>query len=145
MEAGDLDAGGPGLILEQVSLLVRGLTPAPSPANVWIQPVGSTDLQVNPFTATYQGQQAGDVVVAAYSGPIREGHVQLRPGEHDDVTITIQSTVVARLSFDVRVVYRLAAEQQLRVLTLGGPFDVAFVDSRGWRPYYLAGSQFLPA
>jgi hypothetical protein len=140
----DLDAHGIGMFVEQVALLVRVAQPVPTRPAVWYQPSGTSALQVNPHTAVYEGQPAGGLVSATYDTAVPGGHVTLQPGEVDQLTISVESTVSVRARFGVEVTYRIASEQQARTLTLAAPFEVVFVDPRDWQPYTLVGGHFLP-
>lgn len=139
----DLDMSGTGMFIEQVALVVRQAQAIPAQTAVWYQPVGSSDLRVNPHTAVYMGQPAGGAFDATYETNVPGGHVTLVPGEVDQLTITVQSTVSVRVRFDVQVNYRIASEPRARTLMLGASFDVEFIDPRNWQPYTLSGGSFL--
>jgi len=140
----DLDTRGTGMFIERVALVVRQAQAVPAQTAIWYQPVGSSELQVNPHAAVYEGQPAGGAFAAIYETSTPGGHVTLAPGEVDQLTITVQSTVSARIRLGVQVTYRVASEPRERTLTLGAPFDVEFVDSRNWQPYTLSDRGFLP-
>jgi hypothetical protein len=139
-----LQTGRFGMIIEEASLLVVGATQPPNPLRVWLKGA-PLEYTANPFSAEYTGQQRDGVVAAQYAGPVREGHVQLNPGESDELAIAVRSTSPVDLNFKVMITYRIANEDQLRRFTMPYVFEVVFSDALNWQPYSLQGGRLLPA
>ena len=124
-------------------LLVRSAGPPPDPLNIWLKGA-PLDYQNNPYEVTYLGEPASTRLLAEYAGPVRGGHVQLAPGESDELGIVIASTTTRELKFQVQVTYRISSEIELRALTLPYVFDVVFSDAVHWQQYQLVAGHFVP-
>jgi hypothetical protein len=138
-----LQQGRFGMIIEDVSLLVEGAAPPPNPLRVWLKGA-PLEYTANPFSADYAGQQGNGVLAARYAGPVPEGHVQLNPGESDELAIQVRSPSPVDLKFRVAITYRIANEDQLRRFTMPYVFEVVFSDALNWQPYTLQGGRLLP-
>lgn len=131
-----------GLVVEQVALVVDDASPAPQPLSAWVQGA-PRDYHSEPFLATYHGEHAGGLLSATYV-PVPTGHVQLVPGESDELDIQVSAKVATSLRFRVQVTYRVANEGTLHVLTLPHPFAVTFATADSWRPFMVSGGGFIP-
>jgi hypothetical protein len=139
-----LQQGRLGMIIEEVSLLVVGATPPPNPLRIWLKGA-PLEYTANPFKAEYTGQQRDGVIVARYAGQVPEGHVQLNPGESDELAIQVRSRSLADLRFKVAITYRIAGDDQLHRFTVPYVFEVVFSDALNWQPYSLQGGRLLPS
>lgn len=127
------------LIIEQVTLLVtQASLTAPYPLQVWTENE-LRDYHSNLYQALYKGQEAGASLPASYvlHDGRTGGHVQLAPGESDELDIQVMSHIVADLHFQVQVTYRVINESQERKITLPDSFEIIFSDAKNWFPYHL--------
>jgi hypothetical protein len=141
----DLGRGGPGLFVEDVLVAIDLARSPPSPTRVWLQPVGDEELHANPYTARYEGQQAGQAVTATYDGAVPQAHVRLRPQEQDSIVLTMTATRNAYVRFHIQIRYRVMNETGVRTLTLRDSFIAVFADEHTWVPYQLSNGALLPA
>jgi hypothetical protein len=139
-----LQRSGPGMFIEDVVLLVRHADPLPDQLHIWLKGA-PLDYQSNPYQVTYEGEPASARLVATYAGPVRGGHVQLAPGESDELDIAVASTTTRELKLQVQVEYRVSDQLVLRTLLLPYLFDVVFADAVHWQQYQLANGRFAPA
>jgi hypothetical protein len=137
-----LQQGRFGMIIEQVALVVRQATSIPYPLRVWVKDPLRV-FQINPYGVTYIGGDAGTILPAIYV-PIPMEHVQLVPGESDELSIEILSRRIVDLHFQVQVTYRVANEEQQHTLTLPNLFEVIFSDASNWHPYRLQDGHLVP-
>lgn len=139
-----LQTGRFGLIIEEVGLRLTSTTIPPDPLNVWFKgPPMSFD--VNPYRAMYSGQTAGQDMVTVHGGAVPEGHVQLAPGESDELSISVSSPAPAVISYRPAIRYRVADESQTRELLLPNVIRVEFSDYLNWHQYTLSSGRFVPA
>lgn len=130
-----LQQGRYGLIIEKIALLVKQVPLTPYPLNVWINSPG-LDYHSNPYQVMYKGQAVGTMLDAVYT-PIPYAHVQLAPGEADELDVQVVSGTIADLQFQVQITYRVSDESQLHTLTLPNVFEVVFSEVSNWHPYHL--------
>ncbi len=137
-----LQQGRFGLIIEQVNLVVKQVSLIPYPLRVWIENE-SRDYHSNLYQVKYRGQPAGTTLPATYT-PLAEAHVQLIPGEADELDVEVISNVVIELHFQIQIAYRVSNEAQPHLLTLPNVFEIIFSNASNWQPYHLQGG-FLVA
>lgn len=136
-----LQQGRFGIIIEQVVLVVKQKTAMPSPLRVWTEGE-PRDYRNNLFQAFYRGEEAGARLLVVYlSRP--DGHVQLIPGESDELGVQVMSRVTADLHFQVQIIYRVVNESQDHVITLPNVFEVIFSNASNWFPYHLKNGRFV--
>jgi hypothetical protein len=136
-----LQQGRFGIIIEQVVLVVKQKTAMPSPLRVWTEGE-PRDYRNNLFQALYRGEEAGARLLVVYlSRP--DGHVQLIPGESDELGVQVMSRVTADLHFQVQIIYRVVNESQDQVITLPNEFEVIFSNASNWYPYHLKNGRFV--
>jgi hypothetical protein len=140
----DLQRGEMGMFIEGVSLLLRQVRPVPNPLQVWLHGA-PLDYQANPFRARYTGQPVNSTIASTYAGRVAQGHVQLAPGESDELSITVDSTAAADVRFQVAITYRVASDLKVQTLTLPPLLEVVFSDDLNWHQYRLQDGRFLPA
>jgi hypothetical protein len=138
-----LQRGGPGMFIEQIRLPIHEVGDVPDPLRVWLT-TAPLDYQANPYTATYAIEDHASTLWAHYAGSLPEAHVQLRPGEADEVTVAVAAQAPAKLRFGVEIVYRVANEVQTRTLALPYVFQAVFADPRTWQAYELKDGHFVP-
>ena len=137
-----LQQGRFGMVIEGVALIVTRKSPLPDNLRV-LDEGASLIYHTNPFHVTYSGQSVGQVLTATFVGP-RPGHVQLSPGEVDELTLQVSSSVAVDLSFRVRIVYRLVTESTDRYLDTPG-FRVTYSDQLNWQRFQMRDGQVVPA
>jgi hypothetical protein len=136
-----LGQGNYSLIIEQVSVVVDDVTPLPQVLNVW--DAGSLrNYDSNPYQVTYRDQSPGTSLLAAYT-LVPGGHVQLAPGEADELDLKVQSTVSADLHFHVEVTYRVAIETQTHTIMLPNRFELVFATAANWHQYELVNGHLV--
>ncbi len=138
----NLQRAGTGMFVESVSLILRDVKSVPRPLQVW-RKAAPLDYESNPYQALYLGQASGSALAATYAGLISEGHVQLAPGESDELTIRLASDVGADLKFQVRIGYRISSELVVRSFTLPYVFEVVFGDATNWLEYQLRDGRLV--
>jgi len=138
-----LQGGTFGMFIETVDLKILRTETVASPVRVWIRGI-PLDYMANPYGAKYAGERSGSDVQATYAGPIPEAHVQLQPGESDELGIALTSAFEADISFQVAIGYRISNATQLRRLLLPYAFRVVFADTANWHRYQLQNGQFAP-
>jgi hypothetical protein len=137
-----LQRGGYGILIENVTLIVKQIIPLSYPLNAWAKesPLNYTN---NPYQVTYQGENSNAALVATYL-PLPGAHVQLAPGEGDSLDVQLVSQVPVDLQFTVQVAYRVVNESQLHTLMLPLVFEgVFFSSSSDWHLYQFANGHFL--
>lgn len=137
-----LQRGRFGMIISQVALVVAQVPPTPQPLNIWDKGA-ALNYNSDPFLAKYVGQEQGAIIPAVYT-PLPGTHVQLNPGEADEVDLQVASRVPVDLRFQVQVTYRVTNESVEHTLTLPQTFEAVFSDGSNWHPYQLSG-HFVPA
>lgn len=139
-----IQQGRIGLIVEQVILLVKQVTLVPYPLHVWVESE-TRDYHTNLYQVYYGGQDVGARLLAIYTPPSRslQGHVQLIPGESDELDIQVMSRIVADLHFQVQIVYRVINEPRQQSITLSNVFEVIFSNKSDWYPYHLHEGHFV--
>lgn len=138
----NLQRAGTGMFVESVSLTLRDVKSVPRPLQVW-RKAAPLDYESNPYQAVYLGQPSGSELAADYAGLISQGHVQLAPGESDELTIRLASDVGADLRFQVRIAYRISSEVAVRSFTLPYVFEVVFGDATNWVEYQLRDGRLV--
>lgn len=135
-----LQQGHYNLLIMQVALDIKRILFIPPSLNVWAK--GSPiDYHANPYLAVYKGQGPGDVLPATYT-PLPYAHVQLAPGEADQLDIQVSSQVTADVQFSVQITYRIANEAQLHTLSLPQTAEVIFSDETNWHEYQIQNGHF---
>lgn len=129
--------------IESVSLVV-GKVSRPGRTNVWRKPIPA-DYTNNPFKAVYAGQTAASFIEARFSGTPAFGHVSLKPGETDVLSITVSSNVSADVTFQVRVEYRYVGESSTHVFVVPYNLEAIFVEPLDWYEYQLRNGKLEPA
>jgi hypothetical protein len=138
-----LQQGSYSLILEDVQLVVDSVTPLPQPLNVW--EAGSLrNYNSNPYHVTYDGQAPGAQLLALYT-LVPGGHVQLAPGEEDELDLQVLSHVPAALRFHVQLTYRVANQAQTHTIALPDQLDVVFATGANWHVYDLVNGRLVAA
>jgi hypothetical protein len=137
-----LQQGRYGLVIDQVTLVVnRQAQVIPYPLRVWIAHNVST-FNNNLYRITYRGQRVNAVLPALYVvQPL--GFVPLLPGETDELSLEVRSTVVVDLHFQVQVTYHVISQLASPTLTLPNVFEVIFSDSANWHPYQLRNGHLV--
>jgi len=82
-----------------------------------------------------------DFLVVYLSRP--DGHVQLIPGESDELDVQVMSQVTTDLHFQIQIIYRVVNESQDHVITLPNLFEVIFSNVSNWYPYHLKNGRFV--
>lgn len=139
-----LQRGGFGMFIEWVRLPIRRVQPVPQPLRVW-QVGAPLDYGANPYRAAYSGERTGEYLAALHEGPVPDAHVQLAPGESDELAITLDSHLAADLTFRVEIGYRVSSEQQVHTFVLPYDLRAVFSDALNWQTYQLQGQRFVPA
>lgn len=137
-----LQRGQYGLVIESTALLVADSTPLPDRVNVWSRGA-ELDYSANPFLVQYEGEPKGAKLTATYLA-LPGGHVQLLPGEGDQLDIRVMSTVPVRLSFKIAVTYRVSNESISHTLVLPTVYEVEFTNASHWQPYQYKDGHFVP-
>lgn len=137
-----LQQGRFGILIQQVALVIEAVPAMPASLQVWDAGAPLT-YQSNPFQVSYHGEQVGDILPAAYV-PLPGGHVQLAPGESDELDIQVDSRVVVDLKFRVQITYRVFNETPFHTLTLPKLFEVVFSSSGNWNLFQFQGGQLVP-
>ena len=138
-----LQQGQFGLIIEQVHLVVKQVSLAPYPLRVWTDGK-QRDFRSNIFQVFYSGQEAGVSILAVYSSQ-PYGHVQLVPGEADELDLQVDPhmKVGVDLHFQVQIAYYVPSKSQLHILTLPRIFEVVFSNQSNWYQYHLHDGHFV--
>lgn len=139
-----LQRGQFGMFIESVTLAVRKVKSVPQPLHVWMKNA-TLSYAANPYQGTYAGEAAGADVATVYAGAVPHAHVQLAPGESDELGIALTSRPESDLQFQVKVGYRVSSEQGVRTLALPYTFEVVFSHSFKWQRYRLQAGSFRPA
>lgn len=139
-----LQRNGAGMFIEEIGVLIHDAQRAPSPLRVWVKGA-PLDYEANPYELIYIGQTPGTTVSARYVGAVPDAHVQLAPGESDEVTLTVTSAVAVDLKFKVDIAYRVGDHLKVRTLELPYLFEVVFSDALNWNEYQLQNGQFKPS
>ena len=137
-----LQRGRYGIIIEEVALLVEQIPLMPYPLNVWTHSLG-LDYHSNPYQVMYRGQVVGTTLAAIYV-PLPNAHVQLAPGEADELDVHVVSGTLADLRFQLQVIYRVSNESQLHTLLLPKVFEVVFSDISNWHSYHIKDGHLVP-
>ncbi len=124
-------------MIDQIALLVkRQAQEIPYPLRVWMASNVST-YNNNLYRVTYRGQEAKTALIALYV--IQSlGFVSFLPGETDELSLEIRSTVVVDLHFQIQVTYHVIGLLASHSLTLPNIFEIIFSDSANWHPYQLS-------
>ena len=130
------------ILIENVALVITSLPPIPHPLNVWSSGSG-IDYHTNPYLVSYRGLTGQRVLVASYVS-VQPVHVELNPGEPDQLDVQVSSRVPVNLQFHLQITYHVAGESQLHVLMLPMTFQVMFSESSNWHEYLLRNGTFIP-
>ncbi len=134
---------GYDILIQQVYVIVRDVPGLTGHLNVW-QPGSNLVYHGNPYQVMYRGELQGGVLRAQYlTAPA--GFVQLMPQETDALDLQMSSLVPADVTFQVKIVYRMANEGELHTLILPQVFEVVFSNNANWHPYNLVNGRFAPA
>jgi hypothetical protein len=137
-----LQQGSFSLIIEQVALVVKQDGNLPSILNAWVGADEQRDYNKNVFNAVYSGQDRDASILAEYI-PQPNGHVQLKPGESDELDLQVVSQTKVDLQFQVQISYQIANEAQQHALILAPVFEAVFSDKSNWHPYHLDQGHFV--
>jgi hypothetical protein len=139
-----LQQGRFGLVIDQVTLVVtKQAQVIPYPLRVWVAN-NVLPYNNNLYRVTYRGQATNAVLSAPYVA-LPLGHVSLLPGETDELSLEVRSTVVADLHFQVQVTYQVIGQSISHTLTLPNVFEIIFSNSANWHPYQLdPGGHLVP-
>lgn len=139
-----LQQGRYGLAIDQVALVVNKQAQIiPYPLRVVIKNNVST-YNNNLYRVTYRGQGSGALLSALYlAQPL--GFVSLDPGETDEISLEVRSTLVTDLHFQVQVTYHVISEMASRSLTLPNIFAITFSDATNWHPYQIQAGHLIAA
>jgi hypothetical protein len=137
-----LQLGRYGLAIDQVGLLINKQTQEiPYPLRI----VFRTDMYTydnNLYQVTYRGQEPGAQLSALYM-PVPLGFVSLVPGETDEISLEVRSTVVVDLRFQVQVIYHVIGDLASHTLLLPNIFEVVFSDPANWHPYQIQSGHLV--
>ncbi len=76
--------------------------------------------------------------------PLALDPVSLGPGETDELSLEVRSTVVADLHFQVQVTYHITDELFFsHTLTLPNIFEIVFSDPANWHPYQFQAGHMV--
>jgi hypothetical protein len=129
------------ILIENVALVIASLPPIPHPLNIWNS--GSRiDYHTNPYLVSYRGLTGQRILVASYVS-VQPVHVELSPGEPDQLDMQVSSRVPVDLRFRCQVTYHVAGESRLHILVLPMIFEVVFSDSSNWHEYQLRNGTFV--
>lgn len=137
-----LQRGKYGLVIESVALRVVASEPLPAQVNVWSRGA-DREYNTNPFLVRYEGQPKGAQITSAFLG-LPGGHVQLLPGEGDQLDVRVLSTVPVRLSFQIAITYRVSNDSFSHPLLLPTVYEVVFSDATHWVQYQYKDGHFVP-
>ena len=134
----------PRLFIDQVTLVVKKQAQAmPYPLRVYIAN-NVTIYNNNLYRVTYRGQPTNAVLTALYEAqPLALDPVSLLPGETDELSLEVRSTVVADLHFQVQVTYHVLGQLATPTLTLPNIFEVVFSDPANWHPYQFQAGHMV--
>jgi hypothetical protein len=138
-----LQQGRYGLAIDSVAMLVRQTAQViPYPLRVVDNnpPIYDNNL----YQAIYRGQSVGIQLSSAYM-PVPGGFVTLVPGETDEISLEVRSTVVADLHFQAQVTYHVIGQLTSHTLTLPNLFEIVFSDKTNWHPYQIHNGTLVAA
>jgi TIR domain len=136
-----LQRGSYGMFIEEVSLVVDDARPLPQPLKVWDKGT-PLEYRSEPFSVTYNGEPNSSILNTIYV-PKPGAHVQLQPGESDEISLEINSMITIDLHFHITVTYRVTNESDQRTVSLPGNFEVVFSDASNWQQYKLEGGRLI--
>jgi hypothetical protein len=129
--------------IESISLIVTRTT-APGHINAWRRGAVA-DYEQNLFLAGYSGESPGTSISAIFEGTPRFGHVQLKPGESDVLTIRLWSGVPADVSYRLAITYRFLGRGELRSFQVPEQMEVVFASQLQWSEFQLRDGKMQPA
>lgn len=129
--------------IESIALIVTSAT-APGRVNAWRQGAVA-EFEQNPFLASYSGQSPGMEITAIFAGTPQLGHVQLKPGESDVLTIRLWSPVPVDLTYRLQVTYRYLGNGRLRTFQIPKQVEVVYASQLQWLEYELRDGKLHPA
>ncbi len=136
-----LQQGHYGLMIDQITLLINKVAQIiPYPLRV----VVSYDIPTynnNLYYVTYRGQGSGALLSAHYAR--QPEFVALVPGETDEISLEVHSTVVAALHFQAQVTYHVVGQLTTHSITLPNLFEILFSDSSNWHPYQVQSGHLV--
>jgi transcriptional regulator with XRE-family HTH domain len=138
----DVRRNGTSMFIETVTLMLRQVSSVPTPLRVW-ERGSALDYGNNPYMAVYHGQARGVSLLARYAGIVPTAHVQLQPGESDELAVQVASSMPVQLEFQAQITYRIGSELQVRSLLLPYTFRVTYSDEMNWQPYQLREGHFV--
>lgn len=133
----NLQQAGLGLNIEQVAIVIHAqVKMIPYPLRIWVANNVPT-YNNNLYQVTYRGQGVKEVLAAHYiTQPL--AHVSLTPGETDELSLEVRSSIIADLHFQVQVTYQvIGAALAPHTLTLPNIFDIIFSVPANWHPYQI--------
>jgi len=131
------------LSIEAVALVVAQAS-APGQVNAWRQGAVA-DYEENPFLAEYAGETASQKIPALYVGPVPFGHVTLKPGESDVLTVKVWSGLPADVTYRLQISYRYLNQANLRTFVDPQTIEVVFASQLQWSEYQMRGGKMQPA
>ncbi len=122
----NLRNGGVDILIDYIALKLLSIPVLPRPLRVWTPGVLTTYIAY-PYPVIYKGQTPDQLL---YAEPPQ--NVILKPGETDQLSIQVLSTVSAFLQFQVQLFYQIANSNIAPPLTLHQTFQVVFSDASNW-------------
>ncbi|MHB8597613.1 MAG: toll/interleukin-1 receptor domain-containing protein [Ktedonobacteraceae bacterium] len=137
-----LQQGKYGLVIDQITMVISKVAQEiPYPLRVWIKdnvPLYNNNL----YRVTYRGQGVNAVLTALYTQPF--SIIQLLPGETDELSLEVRSSVVADILFQVQVTYHVVGQLVSHTLLLPNVFEIIFSDPSNWHPYQFQTGHLIP-
>jgi hypothetical protein len=129
------------LLIGQVQLIVEQITFVPRPLYVLAQSLPALS-NYNLYRTIYTGQDPNTHILTKYDNP-PHNYVSLTFKETDKISLQVDSSVEAFLSFRIAITYRVANEGQTHTLTLPNVFQVIFTSKSNWYPYQVQDGHFI--
>lgn len=141
VEVQDFQFGGVDIRITAVALKLQPLQITPQPLNIWTPGV-STTYDTYPYHVTYRGQSPDQLQNhLLYATPeqnvILQPATRNLPGERDQLSLQIMSTVTVDLQFDIQISYVIADASTVYTKILPQTFHVIFSDRSNWHEYVL--------
>lgn len=122
----NLRNGGVDILIDYIALKLLAIPVLPRHLRLWTPGVATTYIAY-PYPVMYKGQTPDQLL---YAEPLQ--NVILKPGETDQLSIQVSSTVSAFLQFQVQLYYQIANSSIAPPLTLHQTFQVVFADASNW-------------
>jgi hypothetical protein len=131
------------LIMEDVALKPLSAQSVRVPLRV-IRVTSSVSYGHNLYQFTYNGELPGQLVSSLHTGIDALGHVQLQPGESDEIVVQVASKQLVELRFHIQIVYRKSNESTLHQFELPNDFLMVVSDQLNWQLYTFQGGRIVP-